>query len=172
MERYRIEPLSKVHDRGAFSCGVPPLDRYLKKQATQDARRKIATSFVAVGADGKTILGYYTLSMAALSLRDLPEDMARKFPSYPSVPAVKLGRVAVAEDKRGKGLGTRLLMDAMHRVLANEIAWAVFLVDARDETARTFYLSFGFQSFADHPKHMFLPRRTIEKAFEEPKRRK
>lgn len=162
----RIEPLAKAHNRRSFSCGVAALDRYLQQQASQVAKRKVATAFVAVEEDGKTVLGYYTLSMAALPLGDLPEDVARKLPLYPSVPAVRLGRLAVAKGVQGQGLGAHLLMDAMNRALGNEIAGAVFLVDAKDEAARRFYLSFGFQSFMDNPKHLFLPRQTIEKAFE------
>jgi len=28
-----VEPLGRRHDRAAFSCGLPELDRYLKRQA-------------------------------------------------------------------------------------------------------------------------------------------
>lgn len=105
-----------------------------------------------------------TLSMASLPLDKLPTALARKLPLYPSVPALRLGRLAVAKEAQGHGWGTQLLMDAMRRACANEIGWAVFLVDAKDEAARRFYLSIGFASFADNPKHLFLARRTIEKA--------
>ena len=164
----RIEPLSKTHDRRGFSCGVPDLDDYLQKQASQDVKRKVATVFVAADLDGATIRGYFTLSMASIPLGDLPDEPARKLPLYPTVPAVRLGRLAVRQADKGQGLGTHLLLDALHRAVANEIAWAVFLVDAKDENARRFYLSFGFQSFQDDPNHLFLVRRTIEQSFGRP----
>ena len=41
-----VEPLGKRHDRKAFSCGLPELDRYLARQAGQDVRRRIARVFV------------------------------------------------------------------------------------------------------------------------------
>jgi len=41
---FRIEPLAKLHDRAAFSCGVEALDRYLQSQASQDMRRKAMPS--------------------------------------------------------------------------------------------------------------------------------
>jgi hypothetical protein len=48
---FRIEPLSKEHDRAAFSCGVESLDRYLRTQASQDMRRKANAVFVLVRSD-------------------------------------------------------------------------------------------------------------------------
>ena len=38
----------KAHDRTAFSCGSPELDRYLREHASQDIKRDIARVFVAV----------------------------------------------------------------------------------------------------------------------------
>ena len=51
----RIQPLSAELDRSAFSCGVPALDRYLREQAGQDARRRVAAPFVAT-TDGVKVL--------------------------------------------------------------------------------------------------------------------
>ena len=36
-----IEPLGKRHERAAFSCSIPELDRYLARQAGQDVRHRI-----------------------------------------------------------------------------------------------------------------------------------
>jgi hypothetical protein len=44
------------------------------------------------------------------------------------------------------------------------VAWAAFIVDAKDEMARAFYLQYGFMAFADDPDHLFLPRATVEAA--------
>ena len=78
---------------------------------------------------------------------------------------VRLGRLAVAVTDKGRGLGKWLLMDAMARSLASEVAWAAFVVDAKDESARSFYLQYGFLALADDPLHLFLPRATVEGAF-------
>ena len=54
----------------------------------------------------------------------------------------------------------------MNRALRNEVAWAAFLVDAKDDNARAFYLQFGFLSFLDDTNPLFLlPRATGEAAF-------
>lgn len=119
--------------------------------------------YLALG-DESNVLGYYTLSMAGVPLERVPSNLRSKMPRYPSVPAIRLGRLAVSIEARGRGLGEFLLMDAMHRALQNEVAWAAFIVDAKDETARAFYLRYGFLAFTDDPNHLFLPKPTVETA--------
>jgi len=41
MPDWIAEPLSKEHERDAFSCGHASLDDFLKKYAKQYARRKL-----------------------------------------------------------------------------------------------------------------------------------
>ena len=67
---FRVEPLGD-HDRAAFSCGVEPLDRYLREQAGQDARKHAAAPFVLLTAANR-IAGYYTLSATVILADDLP----------------------------------------------------------------------------------------------------
>jgi hypothetical protein len=47
--------------------------------------------------------------MAAANLDLIPEEIARKMPRYPTVPAVRLGHLAVHQDVQRKGLGKHLL---------------------------------------------------------------
>ena len=162
--RFRIEALADQHDREAFTCGVPALDRYLATQAGQDAQRGFAAVFVASEIKTSKIGGFYTLSMAAVAVDLLPEAQRRKMPRYPSVPAVRLGRLAVASEKRGLGLGKFLMVDAMARALTSEIAWAALVVDAKDQAAKRFYEQYGFLGLVDDPMHLFLPRKTVEAA--------
>ena len=163
---YRIEPLAGRHKRAVFSCGVPALDRYLQKQAGQDVSKHVAAVFV-ITPDGETIAGFYTLSAHTVNLGDLTDDVAKKLPRYPNVPATLLGRLAVSLDFRGKGVGELLLVDAFKRVLAStqEIASAVVVVDAKDERARDFYLRHDFIPLPAQPNRLFYPVRTIQKLF-------
>ena len=164
-ERYLMEPLGSSHDRSLFSSGEVALDRYLRQQASQDGRRKVASVFVAVEKASGAVHGFYTLSMASVLLDRLPKPLARKLPRYPSIPAVRLGRLAVHKDARGQGLGAHLLMDAMALSLRVEVAWAVFLVDSKNDSSSSFYTHFGFQSFTDERGSLFLIRKTIEPLF-------
>ncbi len=162
---YAFEPLGD-HDRTAFSCGVPELDRYLVSQASQDARRKVAAPFVMIDLTG-AVLGYYTLSAYSIRATELPRDIAKKLLKYPLLPATLLGRLAVSERYRGQKLGRLLLMDALHRSWKNtsEIASVGVVAEAYDDAARAFYLHHEFAPVAEHPKKVFIAMKTLERLF-------
>jgi predicted GNAT family N-acyltransferase len=164
--RFAIEPLGEKHNRAAFSCGVGALDSYLHKQGAQDVRKRAAVLFVAT-TDGQTIAGYYTLSQFAIALDAIPEDVVKKLPKYPMVSATLLGRLAVSTEFRGQRAGETLLMDALHRSLdsSRQVASAGVIVDAKDESAATFYAKYGFIALPKIEKRLFLPMGTVEQLF-------
>lgn len=149
-----------AHDRSQFSSGIPALDRYVREQVSQDIRRRAAACFVAVD-DAQRIVGYYTLAAAGVPLDRLPEDVRRKLPRYASVPAVRMGRLAVDAAFKGQGLGGALLVDALRRAAGAEIPAAVLVVDAKDEQAAAFYKHHGFIALIDAPLTLFLPLATV-----------
>lgn len=161
--KLRFALLSKEADRISFSCGVPELDAYLRHQAGQDAVRSFASVVVATEEDNPaTIIGYYTLSAASIPLTLLPEDVRGKMPRYRNVPAVLLGRLAVAQNMQSRHIGSLLLFDALRRACANELAWAVFLVDAKNDRAAIFYEKFCFARFYQSPHSLWLTRKQAE----------
>lgn len=164
MPEHRIEALSDNHRRDEFTCGVLALDRYLQKQARRDISKGVSAAFVLT-PDGATISGFYTLSATELKLRDLPDEFVKKLPRYPSVPATLLGRLAVSTDFRRQGLGETLLIDAMRRVLIStrSVASAAIVVDAKDESARQFYLQYDFVSLPDQPNRLIFRVKKIAK---------
>src|SRR5581483_8766115 len=103
----------------------------------------------------------------AVRLEDLPDQAAKKLPRCPLLPATLIGRLAVASACRGRSLGRLLLVDALQRSLRNtaEVASVGVVVDAKDETARAFYIHHEFLSLLSDPNRLFLPMATIEKAF-------
>ncbi|WP_339096586.1 GNAT family N-acetyltransferase [Deinococcus sp. VB343] len=160
----RVVPLDKaVHDREGFSCGVPSLDDYLKRQAAQDQKRDVARAFVLLWEGETQILGYYTLSSSGIDLSDLPEAQRKKLPGYPVVPAVLLGRLAVDQSQKGKGLGAYLLMHALERcaLLSQEVAVYAVIVDALDDRAAKFYEKYGFFGLPGLECRLLLPIATI-----------
>jgi predicted GNAT family N-acyltransferase len=162
---FRIEPLGN-HNRAAFSCGVEVLDRYLREQAGQDARRKAAMPFVLMTGENR-IAGYYTLSANIILAEDLPVETVKKlkWPRYPELPVTLIGRLARDSVFRGQGIGELLLIDALKRALTTsaQVASLAVVVDAKDEEARRFYSTYGFLSFPDERKRLYLPMKTIEK---------
>ena len=163
-----IEPLGRHHDRAAFSCGVEALDRYLRMQAGQDERRNLARVFVAVGVAPYVVAGYYTLSSLSVNVDDLPQELTRRLPRYPLLPAALIGRLAVSLDYQGQRLGRFLLLDALKRIIetGGTVASFVILVDAKDESAVSFYNNYGFERFSTHPMRLFLPVATAKTLFE------
>lgn len=163
-----IEPLGTKHDRAAFSCGNQQLDFYLQRQAGQDLKKRAAVPFV-ITPDHKTIAGFYTLSQYAVDLGDLPQEISKKLPRYPMVPATLLGRLAVSLDFRGQGLGARLLMDALRRALHSswQVASAAVVVDAKDSQAFAFYKKYGFIELPRIESRLFLPMATVAQLFSE-----
>jgi ribosomal protein S18 acetylase RimI-like enzyme len=101
---FQVVPLDVVHERASFNSSSESLNRYLREQVSQDIRRRVAACFVAL-ADGQRIAGYYTLASASLLLADLPVSISKKLPRYPTVPAVRMGRLAVDKAFKGQGLG-------------------------------------------------------------------
>lgn len=167
-KKFTFEPLGANHDRAAFSCEHERLNLYLKQQATQDIRRRVAAVYVLT-PDGKNVAGYYTLSQYTIDAGELPQELAKKLrlPKYDKLPATLLGRLARSKEFRGARLGELLLMDALARALehSSRIASLAVVVDAKDENARNFYRRYGFIDLPDHPNRLFIPMQTVEEVF-------
>jgi ribosomal protein S18 acetylase RimI-like enzyme len=115
--------------------------------------------------DPTRIRGYYTLSAYSVKLTDLPEDVRKRLPKYPDMPAALLGRLAVDAQFRGQGHGEHLLLDAMQKVLtaSETLGTLVLVVDAKDQQAAEFYQHFDFIPFPSQPLRLFLPLATIRR---------
>jgi len=117
----------------------------------------VASPHVCALADGTHIAGYYTLASTGLLLSDLPSSTGKKLPRYPTVPAVRMGRLAVDQAFQGQGLGGALLADALARAARSEIAAFALVVDAKNEAATAFYRHHGFISLPNSAQTLFLP---------------
>jgi hypothetical protein len=164
---YRVETLGKQHDREGFTCGSGPLDQYLGVQAGQDARKRVAATFVLCEGESNRVIGFYTLSAVSVDIGAWPENVAKKLPRYPFIPATLLGRLAIDRQLQGRGAGEYLLMDAMHRSLltSRQVASVAAVVDAKDSRAAGFYKRYDFMPLVDPPIRLFLPMSVIEKLF-------
>lgn len=156
---------SKKHQRENFDCGIESLNKYIKKVASQDLKRKAATVFVLIDSIEPNVIAYYTLSSFSLELAEIEPIWAKKLPRYPLLPATMLGRLAVDQKYRGKGLGQLMLVDAMKKSYqaSQQIASVALLVEAIDERAVEFYQKFGFMDFQSSRQRLYLPMKTIEK---------
>lgn len=149
------------HSFKEFSCGNNELDSYLKEFARQNHKKGIGKSFLAMLED--RVIGYYTISMASIEFREVPEVYNKGLPKYPT-PVAKIGRLAVDIKFQGKKIGTALLIDALKKILeaSKIIAACAVIVDAKNGSAKKFYSGFGFITYKDNLS-LYLPMKTVAK---------
>jgi len=155
-----------VHIRDHFECEEASLTAYLKTQASQDVKRKLAVCFVVINAASQ-IMGYYTLSSHSLDRRQVPPAYQKKIPAHYDIPVTLLGRLARDYSMKKTGLDEYLLMDALQRaylISREAIGSMAIVVDPINEKAVQFYSKYGFISLPDSGK-MFLPMQTISQLF-------
>ncbi|MDJ0675810.1 MAG: GNAT family N-acetyltransferase [Calothrix sp. MO_167.B42] len=162
----KIEPLNtQKHIRSDFCCGKDSLDNYIRKQASQDLKKRVSTVFVLIEDSQVNILAYYTLSGYTVDITALNEDFAKRLPRYPLLPATLLGRLAVDNRQQGRGLGELILVDALKKSLnaSTQVASLAVIAEALDERALNFYRKYGFEQFKQEPMKLYLPMKSIEK---------
>jgi predicted N-acetyltransferase YhbS len=159
---YQAEKLSASHHGENFTCRKESLDNYIRKQVSQDIKKKLAASFV-IADDNHVVQGYYTLSNASIPIDHAPEAIKKKIPrGYSTLPVTLLGRLAVHTSSQGRNLGATLLIDALKRCfeLSKSIASNAVIVDPLDAEAEGFYQKYGFIKLSTGK--MFLPMKTVE----------
>ena len=160
-------PVTVQHQVEAFDCGEEPLNQYLKRFALTNTAAGVARTYVTTPAGEAVVAGYYSLAAGAVEKAGVPARVAKGIPQHP-VPVVLLARLAVDQRFQGRGIGKRLLRDALQRALAtaNVIGVRAVLVHAKDEHAAAFYRRFGFAPSPTDPLHLMLLikdlRRTLE----------
>lgn len=162
--RFSIEKLKSSHVRKSFICGIDSLDAYIQIQATQDERRHISVTYILHDTELNMVAGFYTLSSTTIESKYLSDEVIRKLPNYPLIPATLIGRLAIDKNYQGKSLGELLLMDALHRSYESSKTIASFavVVEAINKEAVRFYKKYGFIDFIAHEKLLYLAMKTIK----------
>lgn len=160
----RIEPIQKAHKLKSFDCGEKSLNEYLIRCACKNDQNDIAKTFILADSDDE-VLGYYSICAASIEFSELPEDVSVRLPKYP-IPAALIARLAVATSAQSNDYGSRLLIDALQRIVqaADELGIKVVTVDALHTKAKAYYKRYGFQSFPGNDLKLFLPIETIREA--------
>lgn len=161
---FSIAILDKNHNRKTFSCGIDSLDKYFHERASQDSRKRIAVTYILEDEDTNKV-GYYTLSAATIELIALPEEIRKKLPSYPCIPATLIGRLAIDNSYKKRGLGEIMLVDALKSCYHASLKVASFavVVDAINNSAEKFYKKYGFLNLTSNSPRLFLPMTVIGK---------
>ena len=170
MTRFFSEALGK-HDRAAFACGNVRVDTYFRQSVSQDVKRGYAACYVLIEKSSTRIAGFYTLSSHSIPLNELAQDLARKLPRYPGVPAVLIGWLGRDAAFRGQRVGSLLLADAVARLAASPVGLHAICANAIDEAAIAFYRAHQFRVFASRPRSLYLPMTTAVAALGKPGRK-
>jgi GNAT superfamily N-acetyltransferase len=109
------------------------------------------------------VLGFFTISLCQVLGDDVPSKWAKKLPDQ--IPAMKLGRLAVARARQGEGLGKVLLVEAIYKVgsVADTAGGIGLFVDAKNAAAAAFYARFGFEPTPTQPLTLFMPMETLRR---------
>lgn len=159
-----IKALNKTHDRNGFDCGNTDLNNFLKKTARQAADKNLSRTFVLTDGEDLRILGFFAITPCAVNILDVPEKERKKYPLQQGLPAVRLARLAVGLQHRGKGFGEVLLAEAMSITarVAESVGAIGLFVDAKDDAAKSFYEKYGFVvTNSGKPSQLFLPLASI-----------
>ena len=151
-------------DRSTFDCGNMVLNGYLRTQAGQDMKRKVAACFLAIATETGAIAGFYTLSAAHVHLTDVAAEWQARLPRYPTVPAARLGRLAIDLRYQGQKLGAAMLANAVARSLQSDLAAHMMVVEAKTDAAAAFYRHHGFRADPVDPLRLFAPLATLRRA--------
>jgi len=149
------QPLAPIHDCSGFDCGEPTLNEWLKRRALANQITGASRTFVLVGELNR-VLGYYALAVGAVAHIDATGAVRRNMPD--PVPVMVLGRLAVDLSCQGKKLGVALLKDAVLRTVAvsENAGMRALLVHALNESARQFYIQYGFSASPVNPLTLML----------------
>lgn len=131
----------------AFRCGKEHLDSFLV-QSPDFHRARLGLTTVVFHRDVQGVIGYFTLANDALPLTtseqmELNVDVVLK-----AYPAVKLGRLAVAQPLQGQGIGEQLMAFVHGEILDSSSLSAARLVilDAdNDPRVISFYRRVRYQ---------------------------
>ena len=148
------ERLALHHDVTRFDSGVETLDTWLKRRAMANQFSGASRTFVV--CEQSRVVGFYALASSAIAPAAAPGHFRRNMPD--PLPVVVLGRLAVARDQHGNGLGRALFQDAARRVInaADSIGIRGLIVHAISEEAKRFYLKLGLDESPLEPMTLMV----------------
>lgn len=160
---FRIERLAD-HDREAFSCGEPEMDRWFREMAGQQNERGLAVVQVMIEEATGKLVGFYSLGNYSVLGSELPKIGGKKMPPRMQVPTHLLGRLGVHVDYKRRGLGETLVSHALQAAKAQTATSASMgvVVDALNPDLVPWYQRLGFVVFPNSPLQLVMKMIDIE----------
>ena len=143
-----------MHDVSRFDCGKPPLNDWLRFRAVKSEGLS-ARSYVV--CDRNMVAGYYCIATGTIAHAAVNAKLRQNMPD--PIPVMTIGRLAVDNEYKGKGMGPALLRDALLRIVGTSktVGVRAALVHAIDAEAFAFYLAQGFRPSPTNELTLWLP---------------
>jgi len=153
-----------MHSLDSFDCGHATLDEWLIKRALKNQENGASRTFVSL--QNNNVIGYYALASGSIERLSAPNNLTRNMPD--PIPVVILARLAVDKNYQGQNLGSRLLRNALLRTLSvsQNIGIKAIMVHAISESAKNFYLQYGFKISQNNPMLLFYSVKDIVKCLD------
>jgi ribosomal protein S18 acetylase RimI-like enzyme len=183
-EEIRVEVLSEYHTEliGSFQSYEQDLVDFLKEDALENQIKNISVTYIWVHIRTGKLLGYITLLTDSLALKKLNPALKESFKmkgiDYPTLPAIKIGRLCVDERYRHRGIGTLMFYHTLSIMikLKRNVGCRFITLDAKEnkddqnKNAVHFYKSLGFDFLKEKKKKqppMYFDAYKIMKELEE-----
>lgn len=149
------------HDGGGFACGQPALDDWLRKSARDSDGRNLTRTYVWHRGD-RLVVAYYVLMPYLIERATLTSRQGRGLPDR--IPGYLIARLALHRELHNLRLGSQVLASALTRAAtaARATGGRYVIVDAIDDTARSFYQHHGFQPIATDEHRLILPTKALD----------
>ena len=146
-----------------FDCGDTELNHFLAEDARFFKEEMIANTFV--WKDRFSVMAYFCLLTDSISRDDVDRNLWRKlrktFPHskhFYSYPAVKIGRLAVSNQHKGKGIGGQCLSMIKRMLISSQhVAAMRFITVDAYVGAVPFYERNGFRPLRNSAENGVLP---------------
>ena len=157
-------PFESSHYLESFDCGGEALNSYLKKTALLSQNSHTSKTYITLNKT-REVCGFYTLTFGSISQEVSSKRVSHGTGHHP-IPVLILARLAVDNNHKKRGLGAGLLKDAFKRCLnACDIAGIrAFVVHAKDDNAKSFYMKYGFEESPLDPYHLMILIKDIKKS--------
>ena len=157
MGKISVLRLEVDDERQPFDCGDPDLNEFFEIDSRKSSLELLSVTFV-VQKEGH-LVAFFSVSNDSLKREEVGREPLKrathrmpKQKRYKSLPAVKVGRFAVAKEEQSCGLGRRILdfIKAWFTV-GNKTGCRFIIVDAYKKSTG-FYLRNGFSFLSEKDK--------------------
>ncbi len=160
-----IITLAPTHEVGAFTCGHPEIDDFLKNRARVEQAANLSQVYVTTNAAGE-VVAYFTISPVQVRIEStLLSVLGIGAAPYPAIGGFLLGRLGVHSTLQRGGIGAALVMRAAQiaKGEAEVVGGAFLAVDPKADDVATgeklvaWYADLGFVRLGKQTRRMILP---------------